>query len=59
MNACEQQAIEIANYLGEHSATKAGDIARVLEIPESRAAVYGNYYGWLETYLGMSMTYPT
>ncbi|MFT6296134.1 MAG: hypothetical protein ACJATW_002425 [Glaciecola sp.] len=48
MTAYKQQAIEIANYLNKHGATKASDIARILEIPKSRAVVYDNYYGWFE-----------
>ncbi|MFT4886911.1 MAG: hypothetical protein ACJA2D_002448 [Pseudohongiellaceae bacterium] len=48
MTAYKQQAIEIANYLSEHGATKASDIAKVLEIPNSRAVVYDNHYGWFK-----------
>ncbi|MFT6094657.1 MAG: hypothetical protein ACJA2Q_002562 [Pseudohongiellaceae bacterium] len=48
MTAYKQQAIEIANYLSKHGATKASEIARILEIPKSRAVVYDNHYGWFE-----------
>lgn len=48
MTAYKQQAIEIANYLGKYGATKASDIAKILEIPKSRAIVYDNHYGWFQ-----------
>jgi len=48
MTAYKQQAIEIANYLSTHGATKAADIAKQLDIPKSRAIVYDNHYGWFQ-----------
>ena len=48
MTAYKQQAIEIANYLSKHGATKASDIAKSLEVPKSRAIVYDNHYGWFQ-----------
>ena len=48
MTAYKQQAIEIANYLSKHGATKASDIAKLLELPKSRAIVYDNHYGWFQ-----------
>jgi hypothetical protein len=48
MTAYKQQAIEIANYLSKHGATKASDIAKKLELPKSRAIVYDNHYGWFQ-----------
>lgn len=48
MTAYKQQAIEIANYLVKHGATKASDIAKSLEIPKARAIVYDNHYGWFQ-----------
>lgn len=48
MTAYKQQAIEIANYLSKHGASKAGDIAKKLGIPKSRAIVYDNHYGWFQ-----------
>lgn len=46
MTAYKQQAIEISKYLSKHGATKASDIAKILELPKSRAIVYDNHYGW-------------
>jgi hypothetical protein len=48
MTAYKQQAIEIANYLSKHGATKASDIAKNLGLPKSRAIVYDNHYGWFQ-----------
>jgi hypothetical protein len=48
MTAYKQQAIQIANYLNKHGATKASDIAKSLEMPKSRAVVYDNHYGWFQ-----------
>lgn len=48
MTAYKQRAIQIANYLRNHGATKASDIAKRLEIPKSRAVVYDNHYGWFK-----------
>jgi hypothetical protein len=48
MTAYKQQAIEIANYLSKHGATKASDIAKKLGLPKSRAIVYDNHYGWFQ-----------
>ena len=48
MTAYKQQAIEIANYLSKHGATKASDIAKILEFPKSRDIVYDNHYGWFQ-----------
>ncbi len=47
--AYKQQAIEIANYLITHGATKAADIAKQLDIPKSSAIVYDNHYGWFQS----------
>lgn len=48
MTAYKQQAIEISNYLSKHGATKASDIAKILELPKSRTIVYDNHYGWFQ-----------
>jgi len=48
MTAYKQQAIEIASYLSKHGASKASDIAKILEIPKSRAILYDNHYGWFK-----------
>ena len=48
MTAYKQQAIEIAHYLKTHGATKASELANILEIPKSRNILYDNHYGWFE-----------
>lgn len=48
ITAYRQKAIEVANYLNVHGASKASVIARALEIPKARNILYDNYYGWFE-----------
>ncbi len=48
ITAYRQHALEIADFLLRHGATKASDIARRLDIPRSRNILYDNHYGWFE-----------
>jgi hypothetical protein len=48
ITAYRQKAIEIANHLNKHGTMKASDIAKALDIPNSRNILYDNHYGWFE-----------
>ncbi|NKB32604.1 MAG: hypothetical protein GKR91_05850 [Pseudomonadales bacterium] len=48
MTAYKQQAIEIAQHLNQHGASKASDIAKALDITKARNILYDNHYRWFE-----------
>lgn len=48
MTAYRQQAICISQYLVEHTEGKPADISKALAIPNARAILYNNVYGWFE-----------
>jgi hypothetical protein len=48
MTVYRQKALAIAEYLREHSETKAAVIAQSLTEPKTRAILYDNVYGWFD-----------
>lgn len=48
MTAYRQQALKIAEWLQQVGPTKASDVARTLQVPNARAILYRDAYGWFE-----------
>ncbi len=48
MTAYRQQALKIAELLQQLGPSKASDVARTLQVPNARAILYRDAYGWFE-----------
>ncbi len=48
VTAYRQQALKIAGLLQQLGPSKASDIARALQVPNARAILYRDVYGWFE-----------
>jgi len=48
MTAYRQDALRIAQALGENGATRPADLARSLDVPKAASILQKDYYGWFE-----------
>ena len=48
MTAYRQQALMIAELLQQRGPSKASDVARTLQVPNARAILYRDAYGWFD-----------